>query len=179
MTDESPTVPDVVAQLEARTADAVQSVEMLDALRKRVVSDSARLENPRAVLEYIDYFALAIQEVVQELIRLAGDLPARVDRAQIELLRQIAANCRTEQRRCLVFRDQCINRPLPDERMRPVLNDISVTTRDQLTAFYDLGRAADRLERILADRTPEPETRRSLDRRQLFTRLFTLPRDSD
>ena len=57
-------------------------------------------------------------------------------------LRQIASNSAAEQRRCLMFRDKWINKPLPHERMRPLLNDISVTTRDQLTAFRDLTNAA-------------------------------------
>lgn len=176
MTDEQPTVSGVVSQLEARTRDAVQSLEALAALRERIVSDASRFENSRAVLEYLDYFAEAIEEVVRELTRIAAELPERVDRAQIDLLRQVAANCRVEQRRCLVFRDQCINRPLPDETMRPLLNDLSVTTRDQLTAFYDLASAAGRLDRILASRQPQVDARRTIDRRRLFTRLFTPPK---
>lgn len=176
MIDESPTVPEVVAQLEARKRDAVQSLEMLAALRARIVAEARRLENPRVVLEYLDYFADAIREVVQELTRLVGELPERVDAAQIELLRIVAANCRTEQRRCLAFRDQCINRPLPDEGMRPLLNDLSVTTRDQLTAFYDLASAAARLEKIAEAGAPDSSPRRTIDRRRLFTRFFTPPK---
>ena len=85
---------------------------------------------------------------------------------------KFAANCRTEQRRCLVFRDKCINRPLPHESMRPLLNDISVTTRDQLTAFFDLNNAAARLERII-NTTPQPEPdARVMGRRQLFSNLL-------
>lgn len=174
--DHEPTLPDVVAQLGARKADAVTTLAMLGALRERVVEGSARLENPRLVLEYVDYFAQAIHDVVDVLDQLILELPQRADAAQVQLLREIAANCRTEQRRCLIFRDQCINRPLPDEQMRPLLNDVSVTTRDQLTAFYDLGSAAARLERILPAGAPAAEARRVLDRRQLFTRLFTSAR---
>jgi hypothetical protein len=53
-----------------------------------------------------------------------------------------------------------------------------VTTRDQLTAFYDLNNAAAKLERILqtAEPEPEPDPKRVLGRRQLFTSLFKLPK---
>jgi hypothetical protein len=53
-----------------------------------------------------------------------------------------------------------------------------VTTRDQLTAFYDLNSAAAKLERIIntSDPEPEPDPKRVLGRRQLFTSLFRLPR---
>ena len=56
--------------------------------------------------------------------------------------------------------------------MRPLLNDISVTTRDQLTAFRDLNTVASRLEELLTPQPPSPEDRKGFDRRALFTRLF-------
>jgi hypothetical protein len=178
VTNEEPTVQDVIEQLGLRKADALNTLEMLRGHRARVVSESSKFENPNAILEYIDFFVPAIEEVVQECDRIAAELPQRLQRSHIDMLRQIAANCRVEQRRCLVFRDKCINRPLPHEQMRPLLNDISVTTRDQLTAFYDLNNAAARLERIIntTDPEPEPDPRRTLGRRQLFTRLFKLPK---
>ena len=179
MTYEEPTPQDVVVQLGARKADALNTLEMLRAQRATVVAESAKFENPKAVLEYLDFFIPAIEEVIAELDRISEAVVVRVQRAHIDVLRQIAANCRTEQRRCLVFRDKCINRPLPHESMRALLNDISVTTRDQLTAFFDLNSAAAKLERIINTTQPEPEPdpKRTLGRRQLFTSLFKLPKD--
>ena len=176
MTNEEPTPQDVVEQLAARKADALNTLEMLRAQRARVSEESAKFENPQAVLEYLDFFIPSIEEVVAESDRLAGEIAQRVRRAHIDVLRQIAANCRAEQRRCLLFRDKCINRPLPNEQMRPLLNDISVTTRDQLTAFDDFNSAAAKLERILKASEPEPDPKRVLGRRQLFTSLFKLPK---
>lgn len=172
MNYEEPTVELVIEQLGARKADALNTLEMLRAQRVRVVEESSKFENPQAVLEYLDFFIPAIEEVIVACDGVCEELPKRVTRAQIDLLRQIAANCRTEQRRCLVFRDKCINRPLPHESMRALLNDISVTTRDQLTAFFDLNNAAARLERIINTREPEPEPKRVMGRRQLFTNLI-------
>ena len=176
MTNDEPTVHDVVEQLGARKADALNTLDLLRAQRARVVEESAQFENAQAVLEYVDFFIPAIEEVVAECDRISGEVVVGVTRAQIDILRQIAANCRVEQRRCLVFRDKCINRPLPHESMRPLLNDISVTTRDQLTAFYDFNNAAARLERIISSTEPAPDPKRVLGRRQLFTGLFKLPK---
>lgn len=179
MNEPAPTVETVIQQLAARRADAVVTLSMLRDQRGRVEADAARFENPGLVLEYLDFFITAVDEVVAALDRMSDELRTRVQRAHIDLLRQVAANCRVEQRRCLVFRDRCINRPLPDEQMRPLLNDISVTTRDQLTAFYDFNSAAARLEQIVNTLQPEPEPdpKRTLGRRALFTRLFKLPKD--
>lgn len=177
MTNEEPTVQDVVDQLAARKADALTTLEMLRAQRQRVADEAAKFENPGAVLEYLDFFIPSIDEVVRECDRIAGEIVHKVRRAHIDVLRQIASNSRAEQRRCLMFRDRCINRPLPHESMRPLLNDISVTTRDQLTAFYDFNNAAARLERIINTTEPEPDPKKTLHRRELFTRLFKLPKD--
>jgi len=177
VTNEEPTPQDVVEQLAARKADAVHTIDTLRAHRAKVVEESAKFENPQAILDYIDFFLPSFEEVVVACDTLSGEIVVRVQRAHIDLLRQIAANCRVEQRRCLVFRDKCINRPLPHETMRPLLNDISVTTRDQLTAFYDLNNAAARLERIINTMEPEPEPKRVMGRRQLFSNLFKPVKD--
>ena len=174
--NDQPTVHDVIEQLGLRTADAMNTLDMLRGHRDRVEAEQALLESPAAVFEYLDFFIPAIEDVVAACHRIAGELPQGATRSQIDLLRQIAANCRVEQRRCLVLRDKCINRPLPHESMRPLLNDISVTTRDQLTAFYDFDNAAARLDRIIATNEPETDPKRTLGRRQLFTRLFKLPK---
>lgn len=171
MINETPTPQDVVEQLAARKSDALHTLETLRAHRATVTAESAKLENPQAVLEYLDFFIPSIEEVVAACDQLSGEIVVKVQRANIDLLRQIAANCRVEQRRCLMFRDKCINRPLPHESMRPLLNDISVTTRDQLTAFYDLNNAAAKLELIINTMDPEPEPKRVLGRRQLFSNL--------
>ncbi len=172
MTHEDPTPQDVVEQLAARKADAVITLETLRGHRATVVDESAKLENPQAVLDYVDFFIPSFEEVVAACDTLSGEIVVKVQRRHIDLLRQIAANCRVEQRRCLVFRDKCINRPLPHESMRPLLNDLSVTTRDQLTAFYDLNNAAAKLEWIINTMAPEPEPKRVMGRRQLFTNIF-------
>jgi len=167
-------IRNVVERLGLRTADALSTLEMLRSHRAQVESERSKLENPTAVLEYLDYFIPAIEEVVLECDRIVSELPQRIRRAHIDVLRQIAANCRVEQRRCLQFRDRCINRPLPHESLRPLLNDISVTTRDQLTAFYDLDNVAALLAQIINLDETESDPKRTLDRRQLFTRLFKL-----
>lgn len=177
MTHAEPTVDSVVEQLGQRRADALNTLEMLRGHRARVVEQTGQFENPKIVLEYVDFFVGAIEEVVAAIDRVSDELRQRVQRAHIDLLRQIASNCRVEQRRCLIFRDKCINRPLPNEQMRPLLNDISVTTRDQLTAFYDFNNAAAKLEQIINTTDPEPDPRKTLGRRQLFSRLFKLPKD--
>jgi hypothetical protein len=169
-------VESVIDQLGQRRADAMTTLELLDGYRQQVETQSADLENPQAVSEYVAFFIELIGHAVAECERIAGELPSGIQRAHIEVLHQIGRSAVDEQRRCLFFRDKCINRPLRHERMRPLLNDISITTRDQLTAFRDLNTAAERLESLLATDTPPPDNNRAIGRRQLFTRLFRTER---
>src|SRR5262249_47263764 len=119
----------------------------------------------------LEFFVHFISDAVVLCERVGAEVPAGVTLAQVSELRQVTSNAFAEQRRCLMFRDRCINKPLPFEAMRPFLNEISVTTRDQLTAFRDLGNIAEMLEKLLPVVTP-PEPERNFDRRKLFTRFF-------
>ena len=106
--------------------------------------------------------------------RAAGEASTR---AHVDELRQMASNAAAEQRRCLRSATSASTSPLPHERLRPLLNEISVTTRDQLTAFCDLGSAATCLEQLLRPSRPPPPPDRNLDRRALFTRILPSVRE--
>jgi hypothetical protein len=162
---------EVIEQLAARRADAAVTLELLDSYVQKVEAEQRDLENPQAVRDYIAFFVKFVGDAVGLIDHVVGELPQRATHEQVDALRQAASNAAVEQRRCLLFRDKCINKPLPHERLRPLLNEISVTTRDQLTAFRDLSRAAERIQQLLpAPPTAEPE--RAFDRRALFTRFL-------
>lgn len=176
MNQDEPLTTDVVArQLQDRRSDAVTTLEILDGFRATVQAEQAAFENPHAVSEYIEFFRGFVSHAVAECDRIAGELASGPQAAHVTTLRQLAANSAAEQRRCLLFRDKCINKPLPHERMRPLLNEISIATRDQLTAFRDFTRAADRLDQLLASVPPSQDPSRAFDRRALFSRLLHRP----
>jgi hypothetical protein len=168
--------PQLIASIEhvaLRRSDALATLELLHGYRQQVNENASALENPNAVIEYLDFFSDLVNRAAEECQRMAAELSEGVTRAHVDALRQLASNSAAEQRRCLTFRDKWINKPLRDERMRPLLNEISVTTRDQLTAFRDLNEVAARLEELMKPASaPAPENKKGFDRRALFTRLF-------
>lgn len=169
------TVDELIGRISARRVDAVATLELLSGYTAQVEASRASLENPQAIQEYLRFFTEMVNAAIADCQRIAVDLTTEGIRDEhVSTLRQIASNCAVEQRRCLIFRDKWINKPLPYETMRALLNDISVTTRDQLTAFYDLNNIAASLEEMLkaAAPPPRPEEKRGLGRRELFTRLF-------
>jgi hypothetical protein len=170
--DSTPSVDAVLDELKRSRAETAETIELLRASRERIGAQSARLESPQAVFEYIDFFTDFFANAAADLDRIITQLPAGASRAHVDTLRQLASNSSAQQRRCLMFRDKWINKPLPYEDMRSALNQISVDSRDQLTAFRSLTAAADRLERLAAPAPKPAETDGKLDRRALFTRWF-------
>lgn len=167
--DEPLTVDSVIQQLNDRRADAVTTLELIEGLRTQVDEQHAGFENPQAVVDYLGFFTAFITQAVGECERIVGELSTGLRPSHPASLRRLASTSAAEQRRCLLFRDKCVNKPLPHEALRPLLNEVSITTRDQLTAFRDFTRAADRLDQLIAAHPPPP---RALDRRALFTRLL-------
>jgi hypothetical protein len=166
-------VNQAIQQLSARRNDALITLEMLRAHTQQVEEQASLLENPQAITDYVAFFAALVTRAADDCARIAAELTTEGARAEhVQTLRRLAGDSMAEQRRCLQFRDKWINKPLPHEKMRPMLNDISVTTRDQLTAFRDLTNAADRLETVLTPETPPPPPDRTFDRRSLFTRFI-------
>lgn len=165
-------VEQVVEQIGQRRSDAMATLELLAGYREQIERERAALENPQAVQDYLSFFVDFVSRAVAECDRIVAALPSGIHQGDIDALRQWATNSSVEQRRCLLFRDKCINKPLPHERLRPLLNEISITTRDQLTAFRDFARAADRLASLVPAAPAPAPPKRGMDRRELFTRLF-------
>lgn len=166
-------VEDILQHLRAWHANTLETTASLRALRTRIGEHARQLESPAAALEYLDLFADWFDRAAADLDRIVAALPHDVARTHLDTLRQIASNAAAEQRRCLIFRDTWINRPLPYEQTRPLLSELARLTRDQLDEYRDLNVAAERLERFAGPAGRPPRDRgRGLDRRALFTRWF-------
>jgi hypothetical protein len=168
-----PTLDDILVPLGQHRADTQATLESLASCRQRVDDSAKRLEGPQAACEYLDFFSGFFTEAAAILDRLLVELPQGVQRAHVEALRQIASNAAIEQRRSVKFRDKWVNRPLPYEDVRPLLNQILDDVRDRLTACRELNATADQLMTVGGLAAPATgEDGRALDRRELFTKWF-------
>jgi len=167
----SVSLDDIVEQLKRSRSDTLETMELLRSSRQQIEDHAKQLEGPKAALEYIDFFLDFFAGAAADLDRVCAELPGGLAGAHVDLLRQIASNASIEQRRCLLFRDKWINKPLPDERMRPLLNQLSTDSRDQIAAYRSLDNAAANLQ-ALAGLDERSVDDRKLDRRALFTRWF-------
>jgi hypothetical protein len=155
-------------------SDTAATIDRLCAHRERAAEVARQLESPQAVVEYLDFFVDWFRRAGEEIARILEQLARGVDGRAADALAQIASNAALDERRCLIFRDTWINRPLPYEQVRPLLHAISSDTRDQLVDYRDLRLVAARL-RALAETAPADS--QALGRRELLTRL--LGRDAE
>jgi hypothetical protein len=169
---------DILEHLRRIRSESLETIELLRASRQKAEEQSRQLESPKAVYEYLDYFIKMFDDGAAELETVIAELHDGPRSDHVERLRQLASNSAAEQRRCLIFRDKWINRPLPYEQVRSLLNQISVDSRDQLTAYRSLTHAADRLQPLIgapsppSDQPPQAPDSDKLDRRALFTKWF-------
>ena len=171
--DREAAIADVSERLAALISGALTTLELLDDWRFQVEQSPSLFENPHAVREYIDFFRAMIGGSSVECQRIREELAQSVERAHVNILRRLASDSADQRSRCLLFRDKWINKPLPHESVRPLLNDISVTTRDQLAALAELEVLASSLEALIQAGPPPPAPeQRAFDRRALFMRLF-------
>ena len=142
-------------------------------LREQVTANLRQLEGPNAALEHIDFFVEPVRARRAELGRVAASCRRAFTAPTSTPSRKLASNSAAEQRRLLLFRDKWINKPLPYEQVRPLLNGIVNATREQLDAFRGLSEVAAALEAELRER--EEKEGKGFDRRALFNRLFKPP----
>jgi hypothetical protein len=161
----------ILEDLQRSRSETLETIELLQVSRQKVEENERQLESPKAVLEYLDFFLDRFGGIATALEWLAAELPAGPKPEHLDSLRQIANNAAADQRRCVMFRDKWINRPLPFEQVRPLLNQISVDSRDQLMAYRSLLHAADRLQAGMGTDLKAADSDK-LDRRALFTRWF-------
>jgi len=170
-------IDDLIARLAERRADILSTVEMLHGYLENVNTAAHELENPQAVREYLAFFTTLFTDAATQCANIAAELTTEGIKADhIIALKKVSGLGTREQQRCLQFRDKWINKPLPYEAVRPLLNDISITTRDQLTALKDVFAIASRLAALYhGPAAPAPkkeQEERTFDRRSLFTRFL-------
>src|SRR5688572_12027504 len=102
-------VDDILEHLRAWTANTLETIESLRTARQGVEEKAGQFESPDAALEYIVFFVDLLGRTAADLERVVAEVPQGVQRAHIDMLRQIASNAAAEQRRCLLFRDKWIS----------------------------------------------------------------------
>lgn len=162
----------VLVHLRQWQADTERTRATLQHLRQQVETVTRQLENPKAAVEYLDFFDGFFTRASEEITRLLTDIPTGFAQAHADALKQLASNAAAEVRRTVVFRDKWVNKPLPYESVRPMLSQMAGDVRDQLNDYREMTIAANVLVDLHAQPRPAaPPQPESLGRRELFSKL--------
>jgi hypothetical protein len=162
----------LVVHLQQWRADTQRTLDTLQALRTKVEETSRQLENPKAAIDYLEFFSGFFTRASEEFEGLVQQLAEGPKTELLDRMRQLASNAAAELRRTVMFRDKWVNKPLPYEQVRPMLTQIASDVRDQLADYKDLGAAASRLEQLMPPPAPPPEPKaEGFDRRALFRKI--------
>jgi hypothetical protein len=167
------TLEGIREQIGLLCVETAETIALLRAEREQVEGRSNLFESPKAAYEYLDFFIDLFGRIATELDRVRTELAEGVGTSHAAVIRQIANDVWIDEQRCIEFRDKWINKPLPHEEVRSLLNQISIETRDQLLDYQTLDTLADRLSLLCApDSAASKKAQTSFNRRMLFTRLF-------
>ena len=121
------------------------SIRVLNGLRGEVEKYSDGLDSPRASLEYVDYFTDLFSRYLGDFERLLTELPRSVSDAHVQMVKQIYDSASQEERHCVAFKNEHIERPLKDEKLRWLVDDIYAESRQMLIDYKDLSNVVPRL----------------------------------
>lgn len=131
-----------IRQWHDMTRDALTK---LGTLRAGVEQAAARLESPEEVVSYIEHFGDLFERYRGDFQRLIEEIPRGVREAHVEIVTQIYQSSEHEDNICVEFKRRHISRELPDESVRPLVDDIYSETRSILISYRDLSNVVPRL----------------------------------
>lgn len=134
--------------------NTVGSIKELKRLKGEVEAHQERIDEPKDILDYINYFLDLFTRYVGDFKRLLTELPRSVSDAHVQLVRQIFDSASREDRLCVIFKSEHIERGLKDEGLRWLVDRIYSESRSMLIDYRDLSNLVSRL-RTFVGTTPK------------------------
>jgi len=144
----------ILSRLRNWRENTASTVKELSQLRTEVEANQDRLDWPQEILEYIDFFIDLLGRYVGDFDRLLTELPRSVSEAHVQIVRQIYDSASHEERHCVRFTNEHINRHLKDESLRWLVDNIYSESRDVLIDYKDLSNLVPRLRTYVGTVNP-------------------------
>jgi len=145
------TVDEIVEHLEdwQVTTKAV-SAKMQEFVTK-VSQVVTQLSDPDDVIAFCAIVIDRLSRFEPEFERLKKELPHGIRARHITSVQQLWEMARSLDGTCIHFKRDHISRGLPDESVRPLLDEIYSTARDQALYYVDLSNLVGRLKALVLD----------------------------
>ena len=136
---------DIVLHVNQWQATTEQTIVDLRKYLEKAKQQSELLENPREITSFLDYFIDLFSRYLNDIGRLAREIPKGVTAAHIEIVQQLYRSSKLEEQATIRFKQDWVYKRLPHEEARPLLDKIYGDTRDQLIDYRDLSNVIPRL----------------------------------
>jgi hypothetical protein len=143
-----------LSEWESNTAAAARK---LDALASRISQAPEKFKNPREVDRFCRRYSDLFQRYAADFHRLVAEMSNGVRESHVKLVRQLYEDARIEDNSILRFRNDFVYTSLPDESVRPLLDDVYSEAREVMIDFQDLSNLAARLETFVGLDAPSKE----------------------
>ena len=148
----------IVDHLKDWRATTSETIGHLRTYRSRVDASSNSFDSPRDIRDYIDGCIDLFTRYISDFDRIIEELPRQVLARHVTTVEQIYESSVLEENRCVRFASEHVNTGLREEVVRPVLEAIYASSRDQIIDYKDLSNVAYRL-RALVESANEPDRR--------------------
>ena len=165
---------DILAHLRDWRDLTAQTIKNLQDLRAKVEQHAERLDYPDDIHDYLGYFVDLFSRYLGDFERLVKELPEGVTDSHIELVTQLYESSEHEQRVCIEFSRDHINRGIKDERLRYLVDDIYRESRGLLVDYGDLSNLVSRLRTFVGTVPKSPSLLQNSDILELKPNVFGL-----
>ncbi len=146
---------DILTHLREWEENTSAAANKLDSFAKRVSQEEAKFQNHREVQRFCIYRTELFSRYAADLRRLVAELPNGVRESHVKLVRELYEDSRIEDNSILRFRNDFVYVCLPDESVRPFLDDVYSEAREVMIDFQDLSNLASRLETFVGLEAPK------------------------
>lgn len=146
---------DIMAHIHEWHDNTNAAITRLQQLKQRVTAERKSLWRAEDVIDYIDYFNDLFSRYAYDFQRLSNEMKDAVQEKHIETISQIFESSHMEERHCVEFKNEHINRTLEDESNRRLLDEIYEVTRGLIIDYKDLSNVRRRLITFI-EKKPQP-----------------------
>jgi hypothetical protein len=135
----------ILSHLDLWSKHTGEAIKELMRLQRMVEKHQDDLDGPNDILGYISYFIDLFSRYRGDFERLLVELPHNVVDAHVQIVQQIYHSSSLEERLCVNFKQDHIERRLKNEELRGLVDRIYSESRDMVIDYRDLSNLVPRL----------------------------------
>jgi hypothetical protein len=148
-------ISDIIQYLSIMINKCLKVCQRLNSYKKKVEENRSDLDDPDAMLNYIQFFLGVAENYSNEIERLSSDLKSSVEKEHIISFQRLLDDCYELNDYCKGFKFKHIERKLKEEKFRYLVDDIYGVPADLMYEFRVCGEIKRRLEVLVGSKSAQ------------------------